>query len=167
MIYPFYVDVEWKPHDPDKWTPLVPVRTVSLAFPGNNGVCENTFNVEQNPEDWTNVGTWIREFVSSRPALPVGFDLRSKIWPSLIANLVARNLSLPPKLVMLSGRWNNVDMTDVKTLFLQGAYLPEQTLKDLSLKRVYQFICPDDDAAVSRCIMIHKILGKYMEAAKV
>lgn len=166
MMFPFYIDMQWEPHDPERWTPLVPVTGVTLAYPDAPGSLNCTeFKVQENPDEWKEAARWISAFTNGRPAVPVGFELRNKIWPCLVAGVVANGGSIPSKLVSVASKWNNLELVDVKALFLQGAFLPEKLAVGITLDDIWKFVChPAPEACPSKIVKLHGIFSQYTGA---
>lgn len=170
MFYPFFVDVEYESHDSEKWTPFTPVKSVTLAYEFALGEFnQTTFSIGEeysnDNEMWSAIGEWIDCFCKNGAVVPVGFDLRNKVWPTLIANLVKHRRATPRLVLPLEKKWNNLDMVDLKTVIMQGGFTQSEfTLHDAYRFMIDQSLSDKDMENISNVKMIYELYSLYREA---
>lgn len=155
MTYPLFIDVEFEPvGEGEAVTPLTPVASVRLGYEGANGLDASEFF------DWPGAAEYIRDFTSQFETRLVGWDLRNLVWPAVTANIVAKGLEFPKKLLIpMDSKWNNLPMADLRNIVLQGGF----SNADISLEYAYWAITGQtmDSSGLARLQAVRDIYTRY------
>lgn len=166
-VTPLFVHVQFEPSDTAP-TPASPVESVYMAYMTDEGLSTAKFepDADQDGRDdsmWEKVAGYLNEFVRQVPnARIVGWDLRNRDWPAIVANVVKHGFKLNRSLLLpLDEKWNKAPLVDLKNLFVQGGFIEAD--KWPSLGTVYDMFTDDatgelgQESVVFACSQIYAL----------
>lgn len=154
--FPFFIHVEFFGTDDPKIT--TPVEKILLGYENNDGVLQR-FELS-GPRMWNGFTEFLRVFSNSglRPVAPVGWRLRTLVWPAVVLGCAASGEKLRRDLVMrMDGRWNETRMVDLCTVVGQGSW-DHSTYP--TIDEVAKFFEIDQEDPLKILVAIH---NKYAE----
>lgn len=158
-IIPFFLDISFDREDDGfPICPTDPVKAVNLGY--FNGEKLVPYTYEADDAGWNSVADWIVSFSKNGLVSPVGWELRSILWPALTMNLARMKLRIPSGMLLpLDKRWNNLEMVDLSNLIMQSGYTDWRP----GLKDVHRFFANGADEKKSRLEMTYDIYARYAE----
>ena len=154
--FPFFVHLQFAGADDPKIT--TPVDRVLVGYEKDDGSL-NRFDL-YGPGMWEAFAQFVHSFSNacSRTIAPVGWRLRTLVWPAAVLNCAAVGEKLCQDLVMrMDGRWNEARMVDLSTLVGQGSWDPSTRP---ALREVAKFLGLDQEGPLETLVAIHR---KYIE----
>lgn len=115
--FPFFVHLDFESDEP---TPFTEVKKVQLGFLDAKNVLNQVSYSDEKM--WNSTGEWIRQFSRLGTIVPVGYNLRNLVWPSLVLNMARKSQEIKGLVMPLEKKWNPVDMIDLSQIIVQGGY---------------------------------------------
>ena len=121
--FPFFVHLRFVGLDNPKVT--TPVDRILVGYERDDGSMQR-FELS-GPGMWKEFSEFVHGFSNacSRSAVPVGWQLRTLVWPAVVLNCAASGERLCHDMVMrMDGRWNDTRMVDLSNVVCQGSWDP-------------------------------------------